>query len=161
MTVSFSIKTSASRREIPSCRARNLLSRSDGLLASCGVFIAVTAFLEDYSVVCGVGVSARAVSSNSKPEPDVLLLAVAGVGICAGGVEEAESGGAAAKRGVVWFVAGCFVLLPPCAGVAVCGAIGAVVRCDIGVDCTVYDGDVDVVVGADVGCCGGMEDICA
>lgn len=118
-------------------------------------------FPADYSIDCDAGVSARAVSSNSKPDPDVLLLAVAGVGICAGGAEEAESGGAAAKGGVVWFVAGCFVLLPPCAGVAVCGAIGAVVRCDIGVDCTVYDGDVDVVVGADVGCCGGMGDVCA
>ena len=73
----------------------------------------------DYSIDCDAGVSARAVSSNSKPEPDVLLLAVAGVGICAGGAEEAESGGAAAKGGVVWFVAGCFVLLPPCAGVIV------------------------------------------
>ena len=36
--------------------------------------------------------------------------------------------------------------------VAVCGVIGA--------DCAVYDGDVDVVVGADVGCCGGMGDFC-
>ncbi len=124
-------------------------------------------FPADYSIDCDAGVSARAVSSNSKPEPDVLLLAAAAgvgigfVGVGAGGAEEAESGSAAAKGGVVWFVTGCFVLLPPCAGVAVCGAIGAVVRCDIGVDCTVYDGDVDVVVGADVGCCGGMGDVCA
>ena len=42
MTVSFSIKTSASRREIPSCRARNLLSRSGDLPVSCGVFIVVS-----------------------------------------------------------------------------------------------------------------------
>ena len=103
----------------------------------------------DYSIVCDAGISARAVSSNSKPDPDVLLLAVAGVGICAGGAEEAESGGAAAKGGVVWFVAGCSVL-PPCVGVAVCGVIGA--------DCAVYDGDG--VVGTDVCCCG-MGDFCA
>ena len=42
-------------------------------------------FPADYSIDCDAGVSARAVSSNSKPDPDVLLLAVAGVGICAGG----------------------------------------------------------------------------
>lgn len=106
----------------------------------------------DYSIVCDAGVSARAVSSNSKPDPDVLLLVVAGVGVGVGvgGVEEAGSGGVAAKGGVVWFVAGCSVL-PPCAGVAGCGVIGA--------DCAVYDGDG--VVGADVCCCGGMGDVCA
>ena len=42
-------------------------------------------FPADYSIDCDAGVSARSVSSNSKPDPDVLLLAVAGVGICAGG----------------------------------------------------------------------------
>ena len=102
----------------------------------------------DYSIVCDAGISARAVSSNSKPDPDVLLLAVAGVGIGGGGAEETGSGGVAAKGGVVWFAAGCSVL-PPCAGVAVCGVIGA--------DCAVYDGDG--VVGADVCCCG-MGDFC-
>lgn len=78
----------------------------------------------------------------------MLLLAVAGVGIGGGGAEETGSGGVAAKGGVVWFAAGCSVL-PPCAGVAVCGVIGA--------DCAVYDGDG--VVGTDVCCCG-MGDFC-
>ena len=50
----------------------------------------------DYSIVCDAGISARAVSSNSKPDPDVLLLAVAGVGIGGGGAEETGSGGVAA-----------------------------------------------------------------
>ena len=100
----------------------------------------------DYSIVCDAGISARAVSSNSKPDPDVLLLAVAGVGIGVGSAEEAGSGGVAAKGGVVWFAAGCSGL-PPCAGVAVCGVIGA--------DCAVYDVDV----GTDVCCCG-MGDFC-
>ena len=105
----------------------------------------------DYSIVCDAGISARAVSSNSKPDPDVLLLAVAGVGIGGGGAEETGSGGVAAKGGVVWFAAGCSVL-PPCAGVAVCGVIGA--------DCAVYDGDGDGDGDGDVCCCG-MGDFCA
>lgn len=77
MTVSFSIKTSASRREIPSCRARNLLSRSGDLPVSCGVFIVVAVFLEGYSVVlCDAGTSVRRVSSNCMP--DSVLSAGAG-----------------------------------------------------------------------------------
>ena len=81
----------------------------------------------------------------------MLLLAVAGVGIGGGGAEETGSGGVAAKGGVVWFVAGCSVL-PPCAGVAGCGVIGA--------DCAVYDDDGDGDGGTDVCCCG-MGDFCA